>query len=356
MQINLEGQNKLYKTVEDVNDIANQVRENSRSLVELNLTGNVFYPEAMEYLFEEVSKAQKIKKCIFVGILATLPKAIMLTNLKIMCNKLPTKKLELLDLSDNALSCELPDEFRNFFHSMERLMILKINNCGLGEKGGNWLADTLLGMKYKNTLEVIELAQNKFINFPLKLGVALEQFTSLEELRIHYNTIDQKSMDTFLKSFENHSLRILDIRDNALSTEGCRMLGSFFVYWDIEEIYLGSCLMSTEGLNVFLEKASEKLDRPCLHGSFIEYKRKFILDISNNEIEQAGIDALIKFFDNHHVDKLYIQGNEYDDCGELVKLIELKGGKVIHDYEDDKNLTETDLIRKFEEALGDAGL
>lgn len=332
MQINLEGENKLYKTKECVKELIEKIKGNESTILEINFTGNVFYTEPLDYLFEHISKIEKLQKCILVGVLATLPKDVMISNLKIISKKLPTKHLEVLNLSDNALSCELPQEFRDFFHSLDKLRILQLNNCGLGKIGGSWLADTLLGMKNRVNLKVIELAQNKFQTFPKNLGTALQYHTGLEEIKIQYNTIGKEHMDDFISSFEDLKLKVLDIRDNELSLKGCEMLGKFFMNWEIEELYIGDCLMSNEGFELFLSFASQKEETPILHGSFIEPKQKFILDVSSNEIKQSGVEALVKFCKDRHVDKLFIQGNEYDDCYELVNLIGKKGGKVIHDY------------------------
>lgn len=354
MILSIEGENKLYKSVADVADLQQQIQKNRSRILTINFSGNVFEPEPMEALFADISQMKRLRSAVLVGVLATLPNDKMLKCLTILSKHLPTEKLEILDLSDNALSCNLPDAFREFIQRLGNLRILKLNNCGLGELGGNWLADSLCGLKDKNNLESIEIAQNKFINFPKKLGVALEKFIYLEEIRIQYNTIDQDSMDNFLRCFENHSLRVLDIRDNFLSLNGCRMLGEFFANWDVEEMSLGDCLMGNEGLRVFLEGASLKKPAPRLHGGIRQKKRRFVLDLSSNDIGQEGIDDLVKFFKVHDIDVLSIQGNEYEDCSELQQLLSEKGGRLIHDYEEDGSRvveTEASLIQKFEAVL-----
>ena len=354
MILSIVGENKLYKSLEEISDLLKQIQRNRSRILSIDFSGNVFEPEPMEALFEEISHMKRLRSAVLVGVFATLPNDKMLRCLTILSRHLPTDKLEILDLSDNALSCNLPNAFREFIQRLGNLRVLKLNNCGLGELGGNWLADTLCGVKDKNNLESIEIAQNKFINFPQKLGVALEKFIYLEEIRIQYNTIDQDSMDSFLKCFENHSLRVLDIRDNFLSLNGCRMLGMFFTNWDVEEMSIGDCLMGNKGLKVFLEYASLKRPAPRLHGSIRHKKRRFVLDLSSNDIGQEGIDDLVMFFKVHDIDILSIQGNEYEDCSELQQLLLKKGGKLIHDYEENGSRimeTEASLIQKFEAVL-----
>lgn len=354
MMLNIEGENKFYRATEEVGELVAQIRKNKDRILSINLSGNVFEPEPMEALFKEISQLKKLRSATLVGIFSTLQGEVMKQCVSILSKYLPTDRLEVLDLSDNALSCNLPEVFRDFIKRLRSLRVLKINNCGLGELGGNWLAESLSMMETKNSLEAIEIAQNKFINFPKKLGVALEQFPYLEVVKIQYNTIDQDSLDAFLRSFENHSLRILDVRDNFLSVEGCKMLGKFFVEWDIEEMMLGDCLMGTAGLKALLQHASAKKTIPRLHGSFGKSKNRLALDLSFNEICQEGIEDLLEFFRTHDVGVLSIQGNEYEDCSKLQELLAAKESKLVHDYEEEDTAigdTEASLINKFERAL-----
>lgn len=354
MILSIEGESKLYKSVDDVTELIKQIQKNRGRILSINLSGNVFEPEPMETLFKEIARLKRLRSAILTGIFATLSSDVMLKCLSIISQHLPTERLEVFDLSDNALSCNLPDSFRELIKRMQSVRVLKLNNCGLGELGGNWLADSLTEMPQKDCLEVVEIAQNKFINFPKKLGAALERFAYLEEVRIQYNTIDKDSLDSFLRFFENHSLRVLDIRDNFLSLEGCKMLGRFFVNWNIEEMSLADCMMGTQGLNVMLEHASSKKKTPRLYGGFRRPGKKFMLDLSFNDIEQEGIVNLVSFCKNHDVDVLSIQGNEYEDCSELSKLLAEKGAKLIHDYEEDGSKvveTEASLIQKLEKVL-----
>lgn len=354
MILSIEGESKLYKSIDDVSDLVKQIQKNKGRILSINFSGNVFEPEPMEALFREVAGLKKLRSAVLAGIFSTLSSEVMLKCLTIISEYLPTERLEVFDLSDNALSCNLPDAFREFIKRLSMVRILRLNNCGLGEIGGNWLADSLAEMPHKDCLEAIEIAQNKFINFPKKLGSTLEKFIYLEEVRIQYNTIDKDSLDSFMRFFENHSLRVLDIRDNFLSLEGCKMLGRFFVDWDIEEMCLGDCMMGTQGLNAMLYHASNKKKIPKLHGGFRRPRKKFVLDLSFNDIEQEGIEKLVIFCKEYDIDVLSIQGNEYEDCSELSKLLSEKGAKLIHDYEEDGSKvieTEASLIQKLENVL-----
>lgn len=336
MIVSLEGEFQHYKTFEETRSLVEKITTNASRIKEINFTCNVFDPEILEGLFIAIEECKNLRVANLNGIFSTLDNQTMIKCLEIVSKHLPSNKLEIFDLSDNALSCNLPEEFRTFIKRCHRLKVLKINNCGLGSIGGDWLAESLIQLETKDLLEHVEIAQNKFINFPKKMGIALKQFTFLEVIKIQYNTIEEVSLEEFITNFKTHPLKELDLTDNFLSLSACKLLGELFASCGIEKLLIGDYIMKDEGLNAFLEAASNKWSGSEIRGAFIEGSDTLCLDISYNEITQSGIEALKAFCENHFINELVIKGNEYEDCSELVSTVILQGGVVKHDYNENE--------------------
>ncbi|KAF7683688.1 Ran GTPase-activating protein [Astathelohania contejeani] len=358
MIISIENEAKRYESPEDVEELISLIDENASEIVEINLQGNVFTPEALEPLFQKISELKDLKVINLSRIFSALPNKVMLKGLSIICKYLDPTPLILLDLSDNAISCEFPEEFTSFLCGLKNLEVLKMSNCGLGTIGGNKLADCLSKIENKNNLLLIDISMNKLIQSAIRLGHVLEQFVSLAEIRMQYNTVDRDSMDAFLRSFREHSLRVLDIRDNFLSLEGCRLLGEYFLSWDIEELRLGDCMMGNEGILEFIKQASEKRPQFYMPGGFSHTQEKFNLDLSYNEMEESGLKALVKFVKNREIGCLWLEGNDFDEDGENFKelkiIIESKGGSIKSDEKPELNEKEEvdgSLLERFEAVL-----
>lgn len=330
MLFSLKNEEKKYYTKEDVEVIIKELSNNMDTIEEIDLTSNVFKPEAMEEICKIISKMKKLKSVILDEIFTTLNKEEMLISFRFISLALKDKNLVVLDISNNALSSELPEEFINLLSESNNLKFLKIRNCGLGYKGGDRIGECLLKLKIKNNLEYIDIAQNRFFTFPEKLSEGVMSLSNLSVLKLEYNTIDKVTMTKFLKVLKNHPLEILDIRDNFLDVEGCRVLGEIFSTWNLRELMIGDCLARTDGILEFIRYASKKFSSMKLPGDCKE-DDEIILDLSNNDWEQECIIELADFCEKYFIKRIFVNGNMYDDDEYLLNAVSKYGGEVVKD-------------------------
>ncbi|KAK1348459.1 Ran GTPase-activating protein [Hamiltosporidium tvaerminnensis] len=329
MIISIENVGKNYETKGDISNLLASIKEYHEQITEIILAGSVFKKEPLEILFVLIGSLPNLKKINLSRIFTALPKDLMIESLEIIFKYLKPENIMSLDISENALSCNFPPNFTSFLCNMNCMVEFKINDCGLGTIGGAKLAECLLKISDKSNLRNINISQNKLTSSAVELGNALEKFENLEEIRIQYNNIDRNSMDVFLKSFKNHFLSVLDIRDNFLSLEGCKILGEYFVDRDIVELRMGDCLIRDEGIKEFLKVATQKKRYFALQGGFEKEYAPIKLDLSYNDLTDEILDDLVKFIKEWDFDTLWIEGNEFKVSEELYSSVRSKGGKII---------------------------
>ncbi|KAM0685046.1 Ran GAP Rna1, partial [Conglomerata obtusa] len=349
MIFSLAGEKKRYETADSVKDHIKTLKENQDTIIEINLQDNVFLQPALFPLFKQVLLLKNLRKIILSRIFSALPKETMMECFKIILENINAENLYVLDLSQNAISCEFPEFFTNFISRLDNLKVFKIYNCGLGTTGGKNLAHALSKIKNKKNLISIDVSTNKLVSSARELGETLADFENLEEIFIQYNNIDRESMFEFLKSFEMHMLGKLDLRDNFIDVEGCKLLGEYFVTWDLEELKMSDCLIGDSGVKAFIGNAREK-KRLTMHqgGFFIDGGIE--LDLGFNAITQKGLKDLEDFVEDVNVTILRIEGNDFSECSSLIECAAKKGGIVIYEEEDseeeikEKENLEEDLI------------
>lgn len=346
MLFSLKHEEKKYCTKEDITPVIVQLTRSIDTIQELDFTSNVFKPEAVVELCKCIRKMKNLKNIILEGIFATLSKSEMETCFKDICSSLKDKKLILLDLSNNALSSDLPEEFTDLLSNLNTLKFLKIRNCGLGYKGGNIIGECLDKLTDKNNFEYLDIAQNRFFNFPEKLCEGISNFKRLSVLRLEYNTIEKISMTQALKVIKDFPLEVLDIRDNFLDVEGCKLLGEIFATCNIRELVMGDCMTYSEGMLEFIKYANNKFVSMGLPGDCTDFV-ECVLDVSYNDWEQECIEDLIHFCKKYFIKKLFITGNLYDDSSELMKAMHKYGGELIYNELE----AEQDLKSEFDDAL-----
>ncbi|AFM98280.1 Ran GTPase-activating protein [Encephalitozoon hellem ATCC 50504] len=328
MIFSIGDQKKKYETKEDVSEVVGEIRKTLDELVEVDLSGNYFSEEAMEEICSALKDAKSLRIINLSSAFLGLDKEKLYNNLVVLSNMLRNHRIQKIDLSDNAISSEFPPELGEFISSSTDLIHLKMNNCGLGKIGGSRLGNYLLGIADKSKLEVVDIAQNRFFSFPKELSDALQEFENIKELRIQYNTIEEETMLSFLRSFGSHSLEVLDIRDNFLSPEGSRYLGDLYCEWNLKELRVGDCMMGNEGVKDFLRRASKKFTPMSLPGDYNSRREGIVLDISYNEFEQDAVEPLIDFCKRNVIKELSVFGNYYDDIRDVIEVVEKQGGVV----------------------------
>lgn len=328
MLCSIKGEEKKYQTKKDVEFLLPKLTE---TIVELDLSTNVFEPEAMEEICSKICKMKNLQIIRLDAIFSTLKRQDMLKCLSLICNALIDKRLIELDLSNNALSCEFPEEFYNLIKNLRTLKFLKIRNGGIGLKGGNLLGEMI---EHLINLEYLDIAQNRFFSFPEKLSNGLLKLNNLSILKLEYNTIEKDSLELFLEKLKNKPIEFLDITDNILSVKGCKYLGELFNSWNLKELRMGDCLARNEGIIEFLKYANKKYVPLNLPGGF-DNEIDFTLDISYNEWDQECMDDLVNFCEKYKIKQINISGNFYDDDEPITNVCDKYGGQVILEEDDE---------------------
>lgn len=343
MLCSIKGEEKKYQTKNDVECLLSNLKDN---IVELDLSTNVFEPEAMEEICKKINEMKNLQIIRLDGIFSTLKKQDMLKCLSLICSALKDKKLIELDLSNNALSCEFPEEFYFLIKNLKTLKFLRIRNGGIGLKGGNILGEMI---EHLESLEYLDLAQNRFFSFPEKLSSGLLKLKHLSVLKLEYNTIEKDSLELFLEKLKDKSIEVLDITDNILSVSGCKYLGELFNNWNLKELRMGDCLARNEGVLEFLKFANKKYIPLNLPGGF-DNDIDFVLDISYNEWDQDCVEGLALFCEKYKLRQINISGNFYEDDEPITSVCDKYGGQVIleeEDFENTENYSGLDTITEM---------
>jgi Ran GTPase-activating protein 1 len=329
MKFSIADKKKRYETKEDISEIVDSLRASQDEIVEVDLSINFFSEEAIGAICEALEGCRNMKSINLCSTFTGLNKERLHQNLSLVSKVLMKHEIQNIDLSDNAISADFPEEFGNFVANSKNLYVLRINNCGLGEKGGDRLAGFMDKIRDKGQLRILEVAQNRFFTFPKELCKVIPDFTSLSELRVQYNTVDEDTMVAFLDSIGNLDLEVFDIRDNFLSEEGSRILGELYCKWSLRELRVGDCMMGDAGIGAFLDEASSKFVPMALPGDIEPRREGILLDLSYNDFGQDSVEKLVKFCSKNAIGQLLIFGNYFEDLTDVVEKVKLNNGEVI---------------------------
>ncbi|KAF9762564.1 Ran GTPase-activating protein 1 [Nosema granulosis] len=333
MLYSIRNEEKKYSDKSDVAEIVKDLSLNPHRITELDFTSNVFKPVALAEICKCIEKMDNLTTVIFDEIFTTLVKEDMLKCFKMISKALMGKKIEHLDLSNNALSAELPQEFIDLLMSLDTLKYFNIRNCGLGLLGGDKLGECFLNFKSKHCLEYVDLAQNRFFKFPQVLSQGIKALDNIKTLHLEFNTIEKDTMSDFLGVLADKPIEILDIRDNFLNMEGCKTLGRLFSSLDFKELLIGDCLMHDEGVKMFLKHASTRRISLGLPGDIEACEYCSVLDLSYNDFEQDCVELLVDFCGKYQIGKLLINGNFFDEIDSLKVAMEKYGGLLVTEDE-----------------------
>ncbi|KRH93696.1 Ran GTPase-activating protein, partial [Pseudoloma neurophilia] len=348
---------RIFTTAESVKELTDKINDSYDSF---DFAMNTFHFEAFEVLMDCLSKI-KVRKLVLHNAFATMPKEEVEKCLNCF-NKLNPLNLEHLDLTDNAISTVIPPFLFDFLIRCSNLKVLKVRNCGFGAIGAKNLSDAIKDIKNKDSLQYVDISQNRMLHGAKHIFEVLSEFKNLKSFLIKYNSISSETMDDCIPLIKDHNLELFDITDNALSPKSCKVLGTAFQ--NIDQLEIGDCLMGDEGLKEFINgfldnKPHVKIIEPVKNDDLVdktkkEEKVKKLLNISYNDLTQDSIDLIVENFTILNLKKLIIYGNDEDDILQLEKLATDHGTELI--FTDPEDLDEDDiipesLIKEFERIL-----
>ncbi|KAI1306015.1 Ran GTPase-activating protein 1 [Halotydeus destructor] len=250
-----------------------------------------------------------------------------------------------LDLSDNAFGPIGMKALAPFLEgdSCKNLIVLRLNNTGLGVYGGQSLAKCLPSLK---ALKIFICGRNRLCSSsesdsddasPL-IGEALAQLRNLEHIEIPQNGIRVAGIKALASAIKvNTNLRILNLNDNIITARGGSVLATAMrSVKTIESINFGDCLLKTEGTLHVVNALCEAKD--------ISNLREIIL--SGNEI---GGDEVIKSIlklcrrsDKNSTLHLDLGCNNFGDEGVETIKEELKNEQISLSLSDDEGTASED--------------
>ncbi|KAF7700642.1 Ran GTPase-activating protein 1 [Cucumispora dikerogammari] len=368
MKFSIKNERQRFDKPEDIQKLVASI-ESPKEITFLELTGNLIHPDVSAALCTKIGEMKKLKHLNFSRIVPTMPSIKMRETFDNLFKNIDPLSIQTLNISENALSWELPDGFCKFLVESKNLEYLKINDCGLGINGTTLLLGKLAEGKGK--LKYLNISRNKITVGAEKIGKLINQLSSLETLKINSNTIYKESADILIEDIKELNLKELDLTDNNISPISCALLGKMFNESKMKKLQIGDCLIYDQGLTAFLgsygvevnEKKNvslaELLDDLHLDSegiinkieideniqSTFEIKEGIIqrekafqqtLDLSYNGLTQIGINQITEFMKNKENIKLYIYGNDYEDVSELVGVMEKNSGFVVYEEPDDE--------------------
>ncbi|CAG8512893.1 7770_t:CDS:2 [Cetraspora pellucida] len=328
--LTIAGKGLKLNTAEDVQEYVNSILD-LNNLEEVVLSGNTFGVEAAQAIAMALKKKNSIKivnaSDIFTGRLREeIPHSV-----KAICDALEDKEcLVELSFSDNAFGPAGAEPMVDFLTNNRSLKILKLNNVGLGPRGGKLIGKALLAAAEKNNSEgrkssftTIIAGRNRLENESSQaIADAIAAHGSLVEIRMPQNGIRPEGIITLCKGLAAcKNLEILDLQDNTFTEKGARAFAEAIVQWpNLKILNIGDCLLSAKGGVVVAET--------LLLG---HNKKLESLNLQYNEIDNKGVKVLASAILTHLKDliSLELNGNnvEEDDASikEVISALEAHG-------------------------------
>ncbi len=191
--------------------------------------------------------------------------------------------------------------------------LLKLNNNGLGVRGGTLIGKALLAAANKNTsegrkssLRTIIAGRNRLENGSSQaLANAIAAHGTLTEVRIPQNGIRSDGIITWSKGLAAcKDLEILDLQDNTFTETGSVAFSKALVEWpNLKVLNVGDCLLSTKGGMAFAKSLL------LGHNTKLE-----TLNLQYNEIDGDVVKVLATTISTHlkNLSSLELNGNKVD--------------------------------------------
>lgn len=309
----IESKGLKLNTAEDVQEFVNSISE-IKNLEQVILSGNTFGVEAAQAI-AGVLKGKKTMRIvnasdIFTGRLREeIPYAV-----KAFCDALEeNEQLIELNFSDNAFGPAGAEPMVEFLSNNKWFQVLKLNNNGLGTRGGTLIGKALLALANKNVSEgrsssfrTIIAGRNRLEDGSSQaLSDAIAAHGTLTEIRMPQNGIRPDGIITLLKGFAAcKNLEVLDLQDNTFTEKGSVAFAKALVEWpNLRVLNVGDCLLS--------EKGGVAIAEALLLG---HNKKLETLNLQYNEIDNKGVNILATAISTHlkSLSSLELNGNKVD--------------------------------------------
>lgn len=280
---------KKYDTAEDVADLVREIDANAEQLETLILEANSFGVEPSKEIGQALSMCPNLKHLLLNDMFTSRLKSEIPDALTYIFNGVNESgaKLITLNLNDNAIGPVTMPALLPFLKSdsCSTLQALKLNNCGLGTKGGAMLSTALPELQQLNELII---GRNRLeIDGIRDISNALSKLSNLEVLELPQNGTKGEGIDALAQAImANRKLRVLNLNDNCLKEKGAILGEAIASLNQTEKINFGDCLLSTAGAIEIVKAVQEAIQRngrSCLQEIWL----------NGNEIGPRALDSII---------------------------------------------------------------
>ena len=209
-----------WENPEDIEKIVSDLEKDSEKITELDLSKHSISIKCSEILSKSIEKLKNLTKVIYRDLFIARTIEDLPISLKYLMSALMNKKINFLDLSDNAFGPRTLNSYDFFLKETDSLEYLEIENCGLGPEGSENLAEVLLSND-KIKLKKLTINRNRLENKgAIAISKVFNKMKSLEHIEMFQNGIKKEGMFEIVNSLkENVNLKILKLNDNWLKDE-----------------------------------------------------------------------------------------------------------------------------------------
>ncbi|KAH9399150.1 Ran GTPase-activating protein 1 [Tyrophagus putrescentiae] len=241
-----------FDTAEDVADLVEAINERAHCLHTISLEGNSYGVEAARALGEALSQAGALKHLLLNDMFTSRLKDEIPAALELLFGAVQASgaQIETLNLNDNAIGPVTMPVLTPFLSSTActaSLKVLRLNNCGLGIKGGQMLSTVLPQLEH---LTELIIGRNRLeVDGVRDIAAALEQLRRLEVLELPQNGTKAAGIEALMRAVTANAanLRVLNLNDNVLRKRGPLVAEAIRGLRRLQVLNLGDCLLGTDG-------------------------------------------------------------------------------------------------------------
>ena len=199
----------------DLTEMISEITKNKSEITSLELTHCSIGTECAKKLSEAISLCENLTSVNYRDLFVSRLKEDLPISLKYLMEAISNKKIEFLDLSDNAFGPTAIPSFDFFLRTCTNLEILELENNGLGPEGAEMVCNALL-QNDKIKLKKLKINRNRLEEKgAIALSRVIEKMKTFEHLEVFQNGISTEGMKKiFLALKENKNLKVLKINDN----------------------------------------------------------------------------------------------------------------------------------------------
>ena len=316
----------------DLTEMISEITKNKSEITSLELTHCSIGTECAKKLSEAISLCENLTSVNYRDLFVSRLKEDLPISLKYLMEAISNKKIEFLDLSDNAFGPTAIPSFDFFLKTCTNLEILELENNGLGPEGAEMVCNALL-QNDKIKLKKLKINRNRLEEKgAIALSRVIEKMKTFEHLEVFQNGISTEGMKKiFLALKENKNLKVLKINDN------------------FTKIALNDLINILPGLtNLQIIDISDSITESNLGNKLSIELFKALSSLENLEEIYCNYNEIISKNSQKEIFELLKQ------CKKL-KIVQLKGNEInktlVKNYEKDLHLEKLECFSENEDEL-----